>query len=273
MIVDFHTHTFPDELADRAVAKLAQSSGMHNYLDGRASSLVNSMKEAGVDYSVLLPVVTKPAQANSINSIAYEINKNTQKTGLISFGGIHPDNEDYKQIIKELAQKGFKGIKLHPVFQKCKIDDIRYLRLIECAYENDLVVLVHAGFDISFPDWDEASVSRLLTMIKEVPPHKLVLAHMGGWGMWDEVTPILGMENVWLDTAFCLRETQNEEFLDKNKFCEMVKMHGADKVLFGTDSPWMSQKDAINIINKLDFTTEEKKKILGENSKILLNLK
>lgn len=45
MIIDFHTHTFPDELADRAVGTLAHSGGIHNYLDGRVHSLIDSMKK------------------------------------------------------------------------------------------------------------------------------------------------------------------------------------------------------------------------------------
>ena len=35
MIIDFHTHSFPDDIADRAVGRLAQSGGIPNYLDGR----------------------------------------------------------------------------------------------------------------------------------------------------------------------------------------------------------------------------------------------
>jgi len=41
MIIDFHTHTFPDELADRAVGTLAHSGGIHNYLDGTFSYRFN----------------------------------------------------------------------------------------------------------------------------------------------------------------------------------------------------------------------------------------
>lgn len=44
MVIDFHTHSFPDELADRAVGRLAQSGGIHNYLDGRVTSIQKSMK-------------------------------------------------------------------------------------------------------------------------------------------------------------------------------------------------------------------------------------
>ena len=70
MVIDFHTHSFPDELADRAVGRLAQSGGIPNYLDGRIDSIKASMKKAGIDYSVLLPIATKPEQHTTINKIA-----------------------------------------------------------------------------------------------------------------------------------------------------------------------------------------------------------
>ena len=91
MIIDFHTHSFPDDIADRAVGRLAQSGGIPNYLDGRVDSIKASMKKAGIDYSVLLPIATKPAQHTTINKIAIETNKSFKTTGIISFGTIHPD--------------------------------------------------------------------------------------------------------------------------------------------------------------------------------------
>ena len=256
MIIDFHTHSFPDDIADRAVGRLAQSGGIPNYLDGRVDSIKASMKKAGIDYSVLLPIATKPAQHTTINKIAIETNKSFKSTGIISFGTIHPDNDDYKTIISNLAKAGVPGIKLHPVFQRTNIDDPRCLRIIECANDNDLIVSIHCGMDISFPNCDEASVERLANMIKEVPPHKLVLAHMGGWSMYDEVCDqLIGTPNVWLDTALVLKSTPDNNFLSKEKFVQMVRTHGSDHILFGTDSltdriscpVWWSQSSAANL--------------------------
>ena len=182
MIIDFHTHTFPDELADRAVGTLAHSGGIHNYLDGRVDSLKESMKKAGIDYSILLPVATKPNQCDTINTLALKTNETSKTTGLISFGAVHPACENFREILNWLSKNGFKGIKLHPVFQKTNIDDMQSLRLIEYASSLGLIILIHAGFDVSFPGCDESSVDRLATMIQEVKPEKLVLAHMDGWG-------------------------------------------------------------------------------------------
>lgn len=50
----------------------------------------------------------------------------------------------------------------------------------------------------------------------------------------------------------------------------MVRDHGADRILFGTDSPWCDQKQSKEWILHTDLTGEEKEKILGENARKLL---
>lgn len=271
MIIDFHTHSFPDELADRAVGRLAQSGGIPNYLDGRTVSIQKSMQKAGIDYSILLPVATKPAQQYTINKIAVENNKNYKESGLISFGAIHPDNENYQEILKNLAANGVPGIKIHPVFQRTNIDDIRFLRIIDCAYNNNLIVTIHAGMDISFPNCDESSVERLANMIHQVEPRNLILAHMGGWAMYNEVFDfIVGTKGVFLDTALVLKNTPDYNFMSKEMFVKMVRSHGADHILFGTDSPWSDQSETLKLIRESGLDDNEIKLILGDNAMLLL---
>ncbi len=280
MIIDFHTHTFPEALAERAVSSLAKSARAKNYLNGTMDSLRNSMKDAGVDYSILLPVVTKPTQQREINRLAMEINTHSQETGLISFGGIHPDNEDYRQILRHCAGNGMKGIKLHPIFQKTYLDDIRYLRIIDCACENDLIVLVHAGYDISYPQRAYASAPHIISVLDQLKPRKLVLAHMGGWLCWRESEENIIGRDVWLDTSFSLlpirpapgtsRNPEENPPLKTGQFLRMVRKHGADRILFGTDSPWSSQKASIDVLKNSGLTTEELDAILGGNGARLL---
>ncbi len=284
MIIDFHTHTFPDELAERAVGALAESARISNYLDGTTEDLRSSMKDAGIDYSVLLPVVTKPEQQSSINEIAIEVNRHSQDTGLISFGGIHPDNEDYRQILRDLARNGVKGIKLHPVFQKTFLDDIRYLRIISCACEKDLIILIHAGYDISHPDWEYSTVPHIVSMLDILSPRKLVLAHMGGWNCWEETEKYLAGRDVWLDTSFSLLplrhvsgtaqkpETDHSYRLSQESFLRMVKTHGTDRILFGSDSPWGGQAETIAALKDTGLTEDELYAILGDNAARLLHL-
>ena len=282
MIIDFHTHSFPEKIAEKALNKLSASSNMPHYLNGTVSALQDSMKEAGVDYSILLPVCTGGAQQESINRAAVLINDARQETGVMSFGGIHPENDNYREILTDLARHGIKGIKLHPVFQDTYIDDIRYLRIIDCASELGLITLAHAGYDISFPGITYASPKHIRSMIDQVHPKNLVLAHMGGWGCWDEVEEFLADCPVWLDTCFTLTRpehfdgrrnfTEEEEQLTKEQFQRLVSLFGADHILFGSDSPWTRQSDSIRALQESGLDETQLHQIFSENAVKLLGL-
>ena len=69
MIIDFHTHIFPDKIAKPTIDTLAVNSDAKAYTDGTRDSLVASMREAHVDLSVILPVVTRPGQFQSVNRL------------------------------------------------------------------------------------------------------------------------------------------------------------------------------------------------------------
>lgn len=281
MIIDFHTHTFPEAIAERAVTKLAHSSNMKNYLSGKETDLKSSMQEAQIDYSVILPVVTRPSQYESVNKSAIEINDHYQETGLLSFGGIHPDNNNYRDILRSLAENGIRGIKIHPVFQETYIDDIRFLRILDCASEYGLIVVTHAGFDISYPGLDYVTPTHILSAIEQVKPDKLVLAHMGGWNCWDEVLELLAGKNLWFDTCFSCYPIRHMDAtipypwkpqLTIEQFKKLALAHGTDRILFGSDSPWTAQAENIAILKECGFDDASLHAILGENAAKLLKL-
>ncbi len=226
--------------------------------------LKQSMASVGVELSVILPVVTRPAQFETVNRVAAEICE--REEGLLSFGGMHPDCPDVKRKMREIRSLGLKGIKIHPAYQEVYMDDIRYLRILEAATEQGLIVSVHAGVDIGLPTPVYAAAGRIARAIRETAPEKLVLAHLGGWKEWDAVEETLAGENVYLDTAFL------EDYIDDGQLLRIMKKHGADKILFGTDCPWSGQRESIERLEKLPLSEEEKRMIFGENAKKLLGI-
>ena len=187
MIIDFHVHTFPEKIAGKALYKLSRSANITPYTNGTLDNLLVSMKESGISYSVLLPIATTPSQYETINKTSIQINTKYKDKGIISFGSLHPDNSNYKDILNSLAREGVKGIKLHPVFQGVYLDDIRYMRIISYACEQNMIVIVHGGMDISFPGKDYAVPVHIMPIIKEIKPDKMILAHMGAWDCWEVV--------------------------------------------------------------------------------------
>ena len=75
MVIDFHTHAFPDKLAPRAISVLAQKSGLYPFHDGSTSGSLGLMDKSGIDKSVVLSIATKPTQEHSINAFVAEISK------------------------------------------------------------------------------------------------------------------------------------------------------------------------------------------------------
>ena len=65
MIIDFHTHMFPDKIAGRTLDYLSGIFGASPFADGTYTGLCNSMGKGAVDISIALPAVTKVSQVAS----------------------------------------------------------------------------------------------------------------------------------------------------------------------------------------------------------------
>lgn len=260
MIIDFHTHIFPDKIAKGTLEFLEGKCKTKPYTDGTYKGLLASTKEARIDVSIALPVVTKPSQYPSITRFALQY----QEGPILSFAGVHPQDPCAGEQLEELKQLGFKGIKLHPDYQETYFNDLRYKRIVARACELGLIIVVHAGQDPKCPDDVHCTPQMAAELIREVQPEKLVLAHVGGNEQWDEVEEYLVGKDVYFDTGVVLDKMSREQFL------RIVRTHGAEKILFATDSPWADQKKYVQILREMPLTEEERAKILGKNAEKLL---
>lgn len=270
MIIDFHTHTFPDKIAKTAIPQLEQNASIKAFTDGTVSGLLSSMRRAGINISVILPVVTNPQKADKINALSANINQTY--SNIISFGGIHPLTENYRQVLKNAVNMGLKGIKLHPEYQDTDFDDISYMRILDCAEELGLVTVVHAGYDGGFPASRHCFIDNILHVLNRIKPKRLVLAHMGGCMIWDKVREYIAGADVYFDTALSFGKKQLPNLLNANQFIDLSRAHGTDKILFATDSPWGEQQEMSEFVKNSNLTDTEKEDILYKNASRLLKL-
>ncbi len=263
MVIDFHTHMFPDKIAKPTIDYLASIiEQARPYTDGTYEGLKRVTEESGVDISIALPIVTKPKQFESINRFASQY----QEGNVISFGSIHPDSEDYRSQLRFIKELGLRGIKFHPDYQETNFNDIRYKRIMSYATELGLIIVTHAGMDPLSPNKVHCTPQMVVEVIEEVAPDKLVLAHMGGHKRWDEVEELIIGKNVYFDTGVVLDQ------MDLEQCTRMIKNHSSDKILFGTDMPWSGQKEYIEIIKSLSLSKEEQDNIFYKNACKLLNI-
>lgn len=262
MLIDFHTHTYPDKIAEETVELMAKQSGTPLYSNGSVSGLVKSMKEMGVDKSVTLPVATKPSQVQSINNFALK----NEHEELITFGAMHPEYEDVYAELKRIKEAGIKGIKLHPDYQSFYPHEKRLYPIYEACSELGLIILFHCGDDIGVPAPGHALPRLFAKMLSDFPQLTAVFAHMGGWEMWDQASKFLAAKDLYFDTAMVF------DYIPDSVFMNLIDKHGADKVLFATDSPWASAEYYKRRIDSLPLSAADKDKIFYQNALSLLNI-
>ncbi len=269
MVVDFHTHVFPDKIAKKTIDYLAEKGGNTPFSDGTVSGLYSALENGFVDVAVALPVLTKPEQFESVLNFVIKINEelSNKEKKIISFGGIHPACEDIKGKLKRVKEAGLKGVKIHPDYQNTYIDDDGYIEILKCAKDLDLIVVTHAGIDCGYRECTVKCPPELTRkVIDKVGHEKFVLAHLGGSEMVDGVLKYLAGQNVYFDTAYVLNRIKKEEFLS------VLDKHGEDRILFASDFPWSSFDRDVEILKSFVNDSDTRDKILYKNAISLLGL-
>ena len=263
MLIDFHTHAFPEKIAARAVQKLAvDAGGLDPQTDGTVASLKTQMAIDGVDISVVQSIATNPKQQAKVNDFAMEINADP---AIVAFGSVHPDATDALEELERLAEAGIKGIKFHPEYQGFYADDPRMKPIYRKISELGLITLFHAGHDYGFAPPFHAMPDNLKNALKWFDS-PVVAAHWGGYGCCFEVLEKLCGENIWFDLSFgycSMPRPTAQAIIDK---------HGTDRLVFGSDMPWHRPAWEMRLLNTLDLSEEDREKIFWRNAAKLLKL-
>ena len=257
MLIDFHTHVYPEKIAQKGVQYIGDFYNLTMREKGTLVHLKSVAKASGTTHVVLLGVAVKPEVVESINRFTASM----LDASTFGFGTIHPDYPNKKEEICHCLEMGLTGIKIHPDMQAFNIDDDKALFMYD-EIGNDYPIVLHVGdkkLDFSNPE-------RLSRVLEKFPEHKFIAAHMGGYSVWDKEAKYLVGKNVWFDTSSTLWEVAPDKMVD------MIRAHGADKVLFGSDYPAISLKREAEKIEALALTEEEKEKIFYTNAKKLLEL-
>ena len=263
MVIDFHTHAFPDALAPRAIGRLSEASGgLIPYTDGSVSGLRARMAESGVSRSVMLSIATNAHQQRAVNDFAISVNG---REGIFAFGSVFPDAPDAMEELERIAAAGLRGVKLHPDYQGFFSDDARYYPLYHKISDLGLITVFHAGVDYGFAPPYRNTPERMARAAKEFSS-PVVAAHWGGVDCYEGVLTHLCGGDVYFDTSF------GYSMLPKYYALQILERHGTERMLFGTDSPWHTAEMEWRLLDTLGLTQTEREAIAYGNAARLLGL-
>ena len=267
MIIDAHTHVYPERIAqvivEKTVGDLGEGEGAKLYGPMTIPGLLSAMERGGVDISITFCIAERPEVVRAANDF---VMTHCDRNRLRPLGTIHPDFEDYKAEMDRLRQNGIKGVKWSSLFQNFYPDEERMMRLYQ-AMGDDMIAYFHMGrASGKYAEHCKATPERLVRVMEIFPKLRVVAAHFGGMGMLEDTRKHLFGKNLYLDTAWTLGE------LDPGLVAGMIKEHGPDRVLFGTDYPFGDAVKDVAFIHSLPISQEDKERILWKNAKELFGI-
>lgn len=266
MLIDFHTHAFPDKLAERALGVLSAKARMVPGTNGTIDSLLAVMDRCGVDRAVVCNIATNPKQMFNVNNFAIETMHNYGDR-LTPLGSINPQAERQSEEIERLHNAGIVGLKLHPDYMGFSIEDKIYDEIFDTAAELGMFIITHAGFDVASTAKIWATPDGILKRLARNPKTTFVCAHFGGNMMWTEVEEKLLGKNLYIDTSMGIVEG-----LSRDQASRMLNKHDGERILFGSDCPWSDPRETYEYIDSLSLSEDRKEKIFSKNARTLLNL-
>lgn len=261
MIIDVHSHAFPDSLAARAMARL-ETGNARAFTDGTVAGLLRSMDAAGVDRSVICSIATKPEQFDPILKWSLSV----QSDRLIPLASVHPADPLAVERVGRVRDAGLKGIKIHPYYQGFDLADEACEPFYAAVEDSGLVLVSHTGYDMAFPRDQRADPSRILKLITRFPRLNFMATHLGAWNDWGSVENVLIGKPVNLEISLTL------EFMPHAQAQRMLLAHPANRLFFGSDSPWGDPGDGLKRLRGLELPGTLLRQILSENATALFHL-
>lgn len=259
------------------------------YFDPTGERQLKAMEEAGIDKAVILPLDygiplgEPPVPIEEVNRAFAELQRRHEDR-LLSFVSVDPRRPQARSLVrKALDEWGMKGVKLHPgsgFYPNSK----ECYALFEMLSDRGVPIIVHAGHILQPLYSKYCDPMWLDEVCSDFPDLVVVAAHMGH-GFRHQLFHMGACKtNLWTDCSDWQRRAVQEFRL----FCESLRAaldsFGPDRVMFGTDGPYLrpvlSDKDYVELIKGLpqkapegiSFTTEEIEAVLGRNAERLLGL-
>lgn len=261
MIIDAHTHVWPDKIAALAL-RSNPVPGLEPRGDGTVGGLAADMERSGVDVSCCLAIANEASHVDRVNEFAAGLDSERR----LAFGTVHVDLSAEENLAL-LDKHGITRVKIHPLFQGYALDDPRLWEIFE-AFGSDIAIITHVG-EGGDPYRNSMSSPKMIRDIaRQFPELRLMACHFGGYKILDDAEEMLDGVDVVLETSW----PPTLATLQPDRVRRLIRRHGAERVVFGSDWPMTSPAEEIRAIDALGLSDDETKAVLGGTLFRLLGL-
>src|SRR5688572_9611336 len=185
---------------------------------------------------------------------------------------VHPyDGQAALDELTRVAGRGVKVLKIHAHTQKFDPDDPRVLAVVRHAGTLGMTVLMDNAHILP------GDSEKLFNLALRAPKTKFIFAHIGGmnfrfWNILALARTADGLfaDNIYFDISGPLHLAADSPI--EAEFVWTLRNVGIDHVLLGSDYPQLGLGKAVDALERLDLSEEEKDKIRSGNARKLLGL-
>jgi uncharacterized protein len=270
-IIDCHVHLNNYNRINKTEKKFLS-------LEERLNSLIQSMHNSSIDYSIILSSYKVDVNRPSTSKII-DVTKKYDNNKLGVVAGFTIDNhtdEDLKNCRKWLKDGIIKGIKLYCGYEHYYPYDERYQRVYDMCVEYGYPLMIHTG-DV-FLKTAKVKYSHPLNIddvAVDNPKLKIVMCHLGNPWIVDCQEVIYKNTNVYADISGLTvgNFTPAAETHYVNKIKELLNYIGEPhRLLYGSDWPISSMNSYLSFVQKLELNEESLDLLMFQNAKNVFGL-
>jgi predicted TIM-barrel fold metal-dependent hydrolase len=264
VIIDCHTHlnNYHEQVA--------------HTLSDSVANLRAAMREAGVDYSLVLTSYIVNPNRPSVRAVIDAIGEASDLGIVAGISYLNYKVSDLRELADDLRAGRVKGLKLYPGYEPFYPHDKRLKVVYDLAEEFDVPVMIHSG-DTYSPkgklkyahplEIDEVAVDH--------PSVKFVICHLGNPWLTDAMEVVYKNANVYADISGLMLGEFTQAFEDymNDEIEDVITYAGEpEKFLYGTDWPICSMKSYLEFVRRLEIKERDRQLLLYENTRRLFKL-
>ena len=242
---------------------------------GDIESLKRLMDEVGLDGVVAFAPFNKNGSTQVLSA---EENQNKWlsdvlkgQSDIVGFGTVNFDRDDLEDQVKEIADLGLKGIKLHPQHQQFKINGERAYRVYGAAESLGLFLSFHTG--VHFDRIRDSSVLMFDDVAWDFPKLRFSMEHMGGYSFFRESIAVMNnqrkaKEAPRIFAGWTSVYERGQWYISPEELCWLLELTGEKAHIFGLDFPFANAEriaHALDVVRGLPIPNETRELILGGN--------
>lgn len=267
--IDAHIHILPDEVhkANPSSEDVWLLTDLHQY--------TAMMCSLGIEKAVIMPLndpwlMSMEFTVDAVHKNLYEM-KQQYPGRFYAFADIDTRNDSaisVQAIRRAVEEYRLDGIKIHPNNNGVTLDSDYYNEIFAYAQENNVPVAIHC-----YPNSEDdfCTAKHIVSIMEQYPKLTVIVSHMGAF-QWEQLLPT----KAYVDLSAILPAYVREYGIQKTN--EILHQFGAERLIFATDYPdsRILQPDEIyesyfTILDQMDFTQAEAKRIAYENMSRILN--